>query len=77
MDYYLTEYRRMAQTEKLERFCYICSKVSDNLRALCDKLTQNFLATRNIDVQEIIADGYQGKAIQEQLKLRRLKAMQN
>ncbi|MGC0117506.1 tRNA nucleotidyltransferase [Pseudoalteromonas piscicida] len=63
--------------EKLERFCYICSKVSDNLRALCDKLTQNFLATRNIDVQEIIANGYQGKAIQEQLKLRRLKAMQN
>ncbi|ASD66041.1 tRNA nucleotidyltransferase [Pseudoalteromonas piscicida] len=62
--------------EKLERFCYICSKVSDNFRALCDKLTQNFLATRNIDVQEIIAEGYQGKAIQEQLNLRRLKAIQ-
>ncbi|MCG9767190.1 tRNA nucleotidyltransferase [Pseudoalteromonas piscicida] len=63
--------------EKLARFCYICSKVSDNFRVLCDKLTQNFLATRNIDVQEIIAMGYQGKAIQEQLKLRRLKAIQN
>ncbi|NKC19716.1 MULTISPECIES: tRNA nucleotidyltransferase [Pseudoalteromonas] len=60
---------------KLARFCYICSKVSDKLSVLCDKLNQNFLATSNIDVQEIIAEGYQGQTIQEQLKLRRLKAI--
>ncbi|MEJ6475681.1 tRNA nucleotidyltransferase [Pseudoalteromonas piscicida] len=61
--------------QKLARFCYICSKISDNLSVLCDKLTQNFLATRNIDVQEIIAEGHHGKAIQLQLKQRRLKAI--
>ncbi|NUZ12524.1 tRNA nucleotidyltransferase [Pseudoalteromonas sp. McH1-7] len=63
--------------EKLTRFCYICSKVSDNLQALCDKLRLNFLATSNIDVQQIIHEGYQGKEIQAQLKQRRLKAIQN
>ncbi|WP_419149177.1 tRNA nucleotidyltransferase [Pseudoalteromonas 'SMAR'] len=61
--------------QKLTRFCFICEHINGLCQQRSATLQHYFSATKAVDVQAIIKQGFQGKAIQQQLQQQRLEAI--